>query len=188
MGIFCDAGFESISIDLALHYFSKDNISNWFRCACGFGDEDNDISDNDISDNLLATELGISVPNWDDDVEVEAWNDAIENFDFLPRKTPISVVTAKAVCGEEKWFSIVSLAFSGNRAPGSEFAKYEYQAILLGVKMRDCLNLDLPIVNDSKDAVKIAKQEFSNIQWARRSVVSCAHNLKIANATKIIPN
>ena len=182
MGIFCDAGFECVSLEFALQHFSKDEISDWFRHECGYRDEDEDEGDLE----LLATELGISEPDWENDAAIELWNNAVDSFDFLPQKTPISVIMAKAVCGAEKWISPISLAFSGNRCTNNVFFKYEYQAILLGVRLREHFNSGLPVINDSKDAVKRAKQEFPNILWQQRKTVASAHNLRLADATKIL--
>ena len=45
------------------------------------------------------------------------------------------------------------------------FHNHEMEAIHLGIHLRRFLNLDIPVVNDCKDAVRFVSREYKNVGW-----------------------
>ena len=100
-------------------------------------------------------------------------------YNMLPEH--VSVIVAKACYHDKKWISVLSLP------DGTPFfTNHEKKAILLGVKLRTELNLNIPIVNDNRDAVKELKELYPDIQWARRNKTRVAHKLSLNNATRVV--
>ena len=180
----CDAGFDEITSEQALAYFSKDQITSWFHKHCGH--YDGDISE-EQEEAALCFELGLpSLANAAPE-QVEAWYAELEGYDYFPRKTPVEIVTAKAVYGNHIWICPVNLAFPCSHS----FARYERCAIDLGIMLRDHLlqngSDSLLVVNDNKDAAKEAKTcHGSGVKWMRRNNVTQAHNAKLHKVTRIV--
>ncbi len=51
--------------------------------------------------------------------------------------------------------------------------------------MRNYLNLDVPVINDCKNAVRYLYSKYPSIGWQPRKCVASAHSLKISQATKV---
>ena len=180
----CDAGFDELTSEQALAYFSKDQITSWFHTHCGH--YDGDICE-EQEESALCFELGLpSLANAAPEL-VDAWYEELADYDYFPRKTPVGIVTAKAVYGNHIWICPVNLAFPSTHS----FARYERCAIDLGVMLRDHLLQNglasLLVVNDNKDAVKEAKTcHGPGVKWMKRSNVAQAHRAKLHKATRIV--
>ncbi|MBW4629018.1 MAG: hypothetical protein KME49_26795 [Brasilonema octagenarum HA4186-MV1] len=164
--IITDAGWEKIPFEEACKFFSPEEIRDWYASYW----EGADISD-------LFAEFDVDV-DLDDEEAVEKF---LETYDWTPKE--INVVVAKAVYKNHAWARV--LIISTPDIEGYCFQNYEMEAIRLGVQMRKHLDLDIPVINDSLDAVRHLYGEYSNIGWQPRKYVGKAHSLKMSQATKI---
>ncbi|BAY42048.1 hypothetical protein NIES2111_64440 (plasmid) [Nostoc sp. NIES-2111] len=160
-----DAGWEIISFDDAFRFFSPQTITDWRESFLeGF---------DDISDLISAQSVDIGL---EDEAAVDKFLD-----NYKPQQ--INVVVAKAVYDTHAWVRVLLIS-----TPEDEeyyFHNHEIEAIRLGIGLRRYLNLDIPVINDSQDAVRHLQGKYPNIGWQPRHCVSLAHCLKIAQATKV---
>ncbi len=158
--IFTDAGWATLSYQEALQHFAKEEIEAWWL------DYTSEIGIED-----LCEELEIDPPNEDDE-------DAIATVVASPKS--VSAIIAKACYGQQKWVSVIALP------DGTPFFdKHEKKGILLGTQLREELSLDVPVVNDNRNAVKEMKEKYPNIKWARRGRTKAAHNFSFEEATLV---
>lgn len=164
--IVTDAGWEKITFEQVCRFFQPEEVRDWYASNW----EGADISD-------LFVELGI---NMDLD-DAEAVDKFLESYDWTPKE--VNVVVAKAIYENSAWARVLTIS-----TPELEeycFHNHEMEAILLGVHMRDYLNLNVPVINDCKDAVRYLHSKYTNVGWQPRKCVASAHSLKISQATKV---
>lgn len=160
--IITDAGWDSLSYEQALCYFSAEELERrWLEYT-----EEMEIED-------ICKMLGVEIPDLEDDEAMDAM--------WSLRPKSISVVTAKACYQEKKWIAVVALGYEWR-----PFEDHERKAIQLGIQLRADLHLDLPVVNDNRDAVILMRKKYPNIQWARRNRTKQAHNLKLSQPSEIV--
>jgi hypothetical protein len=190
--IVTDAGFDTVTYQLALKSFSWYEITNWWEWVLGeeeWGELDEELPMRTPSDNeilLLIEKL-------------------LLKFDWLPQR--VDVLTARAVLNDDyQWVKLIMLkdnTFCFNEI----FAQFEGEAISLGIKMRSELNNEnLVIVNDNQDAVlRMQSPRFDDwdegyfeiedeseivlaypkIYWMPRKYVGLADRLTVEQATRI---
>ncbi|MEM1395284.1 MAG: hypothetical protein AAGG00_18720 [Cyanobacteria bacterium P01_H01_bin.150] len=164
--ILCDAGWEKISFEKACEFFSPEVVREWYSSYW----EEADISD-------LSAELGIDI-NQLDDQDLEKF---LESYDWTPKE--VNVVVAKAIYENHRWIRVLTIS-----TPEFEeyiFQNHEMEAIYLGIHLRNYLKLDIPVINDCKNAVRYLYGRYPNIGWQSRKCVKAAHNLKISQATQL---
>lgn len=190
-GIITDAGFDSIDYELALSYFSSEEIIYWWESIIDFSELEDD--EFEAWENILPSNF-YSLQTQD---KLTIFQEIINQFEFIPKK--VSVATARAVFNSEyQWVKIISII--DKYEVETYIDSYEQQAIQLGLKMKQELaDEDLLIINDNKHAVASMsgypvymwdwiddlKENKSDIVWAPRKTVKIADKLTVAEATKI---
>lgn len=164
--IVTDAGWEKMTFETACQFFTPEEIRDWYASYW----EGADIS------NLLV-EIGVNLDS-DDDEAVEKF---LENYDWTPKV--VEVVVAKAIYENHSWARVLTI--STHEMEDYYFQNHEMEAIYLGIHLRKCLNLDISVINDCKNAVRDLYGRYPNIGWQPRNCVTKAHKLKIFQATKV---
>lgn len=164
--IVTDAGWEKMTFEEACRFFRPEEIRDWYASYW---------SGTDISD--LLVEIGVNL----DSDDKEAVDNFLENYDWTPNE--VQVVVAKAIYENHSWARVLTIS-----TPDMEeycFQNHEMEAIYLGIHLRKYLNLDIPIINDCKNAVRYLHGRYPNVGWQPRNCVTKAHKLKISQATKV---
>ncbi len=194
--IVTDAGFESIDYQLALKYFSLDEIFNYWECYVDFEDIELEAEIEQFEALANTNYYFFSEPK-----QQEFLNLLIDQFSWLPRL--FDIATARSVYGlDYRWVKIIALQ---QRYQGLDYIDgYEAEAIRLGLYLKKELNNpNLSIINDNKHAVahingifsferSFLKDYLASIQenppqvfWSPRKSVKLADRLSIHEATKI---
>lgn len=185
--IVTDAGFDTISYELALLYFTIEDIINWWEFIIDFDDlteAECELWDNILPHNYYEKKLDYQ----------EMFNQIINQFEFIPKQ--VSVATARAVFNSEyQWVKIIDIIDKYDIIQNID--NYEEEAIKLGLKMRTELeDENLVIINDNKHAVAninsysfyMSDYDFQNklkVVWTPRKSVKIADKLTVGEATKI---
>lgn len=163
--IVTDAGWEKIPFEDATKFFTLQTLNDW---------RESFLESVDIDDLISSQELDIDL---DDNAAVDKFLDG-----YSPSE--VNVVVAKAVYDTYAWVRVLLIS-----NPDDEeyyFHNHEMEAIRLGVHLRKYLNDNsILIINDCQDAVRYLHGRYPNIGWQPRNCVSIAHQLKIAQATKV---
>lgn len=185
--IVTDAGFDTISYELALLYFTIEDIINWWESIIDFDDlteAEWELWDNILPDNYYKKDLDYQI----------ILNEIINQCEFIPKQ--VSVATARAVFNSEyQWVKIIDIIdkYEIERYIDS----YEAEAIKLGLKMRtELTDENLVIINDNQYAVAninshsfyMSDYDFKNklkVVWTPRKSVKIADKLTVGKATKI---
>lgn len=181
--IVTDAGFDSISYELALLYFSLEDIINWWESIIDYDELTEDEAE--LWDNISSYNYYSKTLNY---LEI------INQYEFIPKQ--ISVVTARAVFSPDyQWVKIIDIIDKEDIL--EQIDRYEEEAIKLGLKMRaELKDENLVIINDNKHAVAyingcsfyVPDSDFQNelkVVWTPRKNVKIADKLTVEEATKI---
>lgn len=164
--IVTDAGWEKITFEQASNFFKPEEVKDWYASFWSGADISN-----------LLVELDVNV-DLDDEEAVDKF---LESYDWTPKE--VNLVVAKAIYENYAWARVLTIS-----TPDIEeyyFQNYEMEAILLGIHMRNYFNLNVPVINDCKDAVRYLYGKYPNVGWQPRKCVASAHCLKISQATKV---
>jgi hypothetical protein len=164
--ILTDAGWEKMTFEEACQFFAPEEIRDWY-VSC--------YSHTDISHLIVDMNLDIDL---EDDEAVENF---LSNHDWIPKE--VQVVVAKAIYENHYWARVLTVSTPDMEE--SYFQNYEIEAIYLGIHLRKYLNLDIPIINDCKNAVRYLFGRYPNIGWQPRNFVTKAHKLKTYQATMV---
>ncbi len=194
--IITDAGFERIDYQLALKYFSLEEIFNYWECYLDFEDIEAEAEIEKFSELANTNYYSFS-----EQKQQEFLTLLISQFDWLP--TSFDVATARAVYSlDYRWVKIIALL---ERYDGLSYIdSYEAEAIRLGLHLKKELNSpDLSVINDNKHAVAESNGIFSfdgsflkdylasikenppEVFWGPRKSVKLADCLSIHEATRI---
>lgn len=164
--IVTDAGWEKMTFEEACRFFRPEEIRDWYESYW---------SGADLPD--LLVEIGVAL-DLNDEKVVEKF---IENYDWTPKE--VQVVVAKAIYENHAWVRV--LAISTPEMEEYCFHNHEMEAVYLGMHLRKYLNLDIPVINDCKNAVRHLYRSYEKIGWQPRNCVTKAHKLKIYQASKV---
>lgn len=159
--VITDAGWDTLSYAEALRYFPEPEIRAWWTAHTEALELEH-----------ICEDLGIAVPAEDDEAQIEAI------WEMLPSQ--ISVITARACYQDQRWASVLSLPEDGFFS-----ARFERQALLLGILLREALGLDIAVVNDNRGVVKALRPHYHRIHWTPK--VNAAHKLTLRDAILIQP-
>ena len=194
--IITDAGFESIDYQLALQYFSLEEIVNYWELTSDFLSRESEEEIEKFEELVSANYSGFSEAKQKEFVEL-----IMRQFSGIP--TLLDVATARAVYNlEHRWIKILALL---KRTEIELYIdSYETEAIRLGLALKKELNdLNLAVINDNKHAVssingiisfdprflkdfrEFIKENKPEVFWSPRKFVNQADRLSIHEATRI---
>ncbi len=167
--IVTDAGWDKIRFPEVCKFFTPEEIRD---CYISLGA--------DVSELLSDEDVDLYL---EDEEEMEEF---LNNYDWAREEVKdkqVRVVVAKAIHENNQWVRLLTISTPDMEE--SYFHNHEIEAIYLGIHLRRFLNLDIPVVNDSQDAVRFVSRQYKNVGWQPRSYVTKAHKLKISQANKI---
>lgn len=165
--IVTDAGWERLTFAEACQYFPAEEIRDWYQQNWENADLEYLIDDLEIDLDL------------EDDEAVDRF---LETYDWTPKT--IQIIVAKAVYQDHAWARPLVMAIP--EWDSYLFENHEAQALLLGIYMKEQLNLEIPVINDCQNAVRCFWGIPELIAWKPRNFVRSAHALKISKATRVV--
>ena len=167
--IVTDAGWDKIKFSEVCNFFTPEEIRDCYISF--FADISELLSDEDFDLDLECEK------------EVEEF---LSNYDWGREEVKdkeVRVVVAKAIHENHQWVRLLTI--SSPDMEENNFHTHEMEAIYLGIHLRRFLDLDIPVINDSQDAVRFVSGEYKNVGWQPRKCVTKAHKLKISQASKV---